>query len=282
MPWTPEVIARETFYAHISSRTFPDAAVAKLKLGPLIASRTKSDIANSAIDCVYAQYIVSGFMKVVLPQCETILAAGDLMLHDGATPVRLQSNGVEYEVITCMIPKHQLACDDWLPSAILRQQTLISPIRSCLSHFATNLETASSTELLATLDAFVALVPAGTRTALGNSERMSKLAKSDQLRRILLFVHENLSDPELNPSTVAAEFRISNRYVHMLFAQMNTSFMVYVADRRLEKIKNDIQSQSLSAIPIATIANRWGYREWSTFFRAFKARHGTSPSNLRR
>ena len=129
MPWTPEVIARETFYAHISSRTFPDAAVAKLKLGPLIASRTKSDIANSAIDCVYAQYIVSGFMKVVLPQCETILAAGDLMLHDGATPVRLQSNGVEYEVITCMIPKHQLACDDWLPSAILRQQEVPTQYR---------------------------------------------------------------------------------------------------------------------------------------------------------
>lgn len=97
------------------------------------------------------------------------------------------------------------------------------------------------------------------------------------LGTILQFIDERIQDPDLGPSQAANEFHISKRYVHKVFAAVGMTFGTYVTLRRLDRVSKDLISESTQGEHIRSIAWRWGFRDITTFNRAFKRRFGCSP-----
>lgn len=95
------------------------------------------------------------------------------------------------------------------------------------------------------------------------------------------FLQRNLSDPELAPRRAAAEFGISVRLVHRLFAEAGTSFGRALLGRRLEACRRSLCDPAQTGRAISDIAFAWGFNELSHFSRTFKARFGESPRRYR-
>jgi AraC family transcriptional activator of tynA and feaB len=106
-------------------------------------------------------------------------------------------------------------------------------------------------------------------------------AYTDKLfTRICSIVRARLADPELTPSTVAAEARISIRYLQKLFSARGTTCGHYIHSLRLDQASRLLQRRSLSRSgePLGEIAFACGFLDYAHFSRKFRERFGHPPS----
>lgn len=87
------------------------------------------------------------------------------------------------------------------------------------------------------------------------------------------YIHSNLAD-ELTLSTLSQHFFISKGYISRLFRDyMGISVHQYILSLRLEGCRKGIQA----GIPITTVVDMYGFRDYSSFYRAFKNTFLVSP-----
>ena len=113
-------------------------------------------------------------------------------------------------------------------------------------------------------------------------EDMVGTAVTDVRRiQIRCFIEANLRDPELTPGRVAEVFRISRRYVRMLFAQDGETVSSYILRRRLEECAHQMRDAAWQGRTITEIAFDWGFSSTAHFSRVFKEQYGVSPRQFR-
>ena len=115
-------------------------------------------------------------------------------------------------------------------------------------------------------------------TALPPETRQQAMAS-----RIQAFIRQNLHDPELTPSMIAAAHHISLSYLYRIFQPQlqGDTVAAWIRTRRLEGARRDLADASLRTTPIHAIAARWGFPRASDFTRAFRAAYGLSPKECR-
>jgi AraC-like DNA-binding protein len=92
------------------------------------------------------------------------------------------------------------------------------------------------------------------------------------------YVETRLTDPDLDPSTIAHALHVSVRTLHRAFAGREASVMEHVRQRRLEHARTDLLSTTRT---VAEIAARWHFHDSSHYIRAHKKRYGETPTSLR-
>lgn len=102
------------------------------------------------------------------------------------------------------------------------------------------------------------------------------------LARIDAFIGHNLGDPELSPSAVAARHSMSLRRLQLLFRERGESVAATIRRRRLEGCREALADPGQPAVPVHTVALRWGFTNASVFSRLFRDTYGASPSEFRR
>lgn len=100
-------------------------------------------------------------------------------------------------------------------------------------------------------------------------------------RRILQYLSENLRDPNLTPTTIAAVNGISRRYLGKLFEGRGVPITRYVWDQRLERCRRELEDPRSAHKQITEIAFSWGFSSASHFSRKFRDRFGMSPTQAR-
>src|SRR5262245_36403311 len=63
MPWTPELVD-SAFDARVESLSLENGVVGRVRMTPIVAVKTKQNIANSADECIHGNLILSGELKV--------------------------------------------------------------------------------------------------------------------------------------------------------------------------------------------------------------------------
>ncbi|MGD9530904.1 MAG: helix-turn-helix domain-containing protein, partial [Pseudonocardia sp.] len=96
------------------------------------------------------------------------------------------------------------------------------------------------------------------------------------------FVAVNLNDPQLDAERIAAEFFVSTRTLHRMFARHDLTVANWIKERRLEACRRALCSRSWENVPIGQIAAHHGISNASFFSRAFATRFGMTPRNFRR
>jgi AraC-like DNA-binding protein len=91
----------------------------------------------------------------------------------------------------------------------------------------------------------------------------------------------SLSTPDLRLVQIAANQRVSARYVQYLFDQSGTSFTRFVLEHRLLLAHRLLRDPSNRSRKISDIAVAAGFSDISYFNRAFKARFGATPTDVR-
>jgi AraC-like DNA-binding protein len=106
----------------------------------------------------------------------------------------------------------------------------------------------------------------------GRAARLAAI-KSDILARLHLST--------LSPDQIAAQHRVSSRYIRKLFEQEGLSFSAFVLRERLSRARLMLTDRRFGHLTIAQIAYENGFGDISHFNRAFRRRFEASPSDIR-
>ncbi|WP_414463747.1 AraC family transcriptional regulator [Hyphomicrobium sp. DY-1] len=281
MPWTPEFYGRD-FAGRVESVALANGAIGRVRMSPIVAIKTKSNISQSPIDCIHGNLIISGELKVDQGDTSNIAKRGDLVLYESFSPVTLTErpdapcDNLAFIIPTSAFPKAQ-DVDHKFSNVLIPSEKLVGPLAGCLTMLAQTLCTAPAEELAALFQACISLLPMSV--GFIECDRQPNIPKNYLLARLLDYIDHNLSDPELSPPHVAEQFGISVRYLHKLFVQFGTTFSAHVTTERLKRIKWDLEVSSGRRPSISALAYRWGFNDLSTFHRAFKKQFGCTPSN---
>jgi AraC-like DNA-binding protein len=116
---------------------------------------------------------------------------------------------------------------------------------------------------------------------LRNEDAGFSRALDHQRRRLLAYIANHLSDPQLDVRKAATGCGISTRYVHLLMRATRRTFSRYLLEHRLEKCRLALQARR-DLRSITEIAFEWGFNDTSHFSRSFRHRYGVSPREARR
>ena len=120
--------------------------------------------------------------------------------------------------------------------------------------------------------------------ALQSDERVltsgNSSVRAGHLARIESYVRRHRDDADLGPEEVAAACGISVRYLHELLRDTNRTLGAWLRDQRLAAAREDL-SNPADRRSIGTIACARGFSDQAQFSRAFRARYGLTPKDVR-
>ena len=115
------------------------------------------------------------------------------------------------------------------------------------------------------------------RIAAGASHR---LTRPDLFHLIDGHLRTNIGSVRPAPA-LAAEFGISERTFHRIFADRETTFERHVLHLRVELFRDLLRRKSLTGISIARLAHQCGFADAAHATRTFKIRFGVTPRDYR-
>jgi AraC-like DNA-binding protein len=95
------------------------------------------------------------------------------------------------------------------------------------------------------------------------------------------YVERHLADPDLGLASIARALGCSKRTLHKLFAGEAVTVGRLILERRLERCRAELVDPAMAGRTITEIAHAWGFNDLQHFSRAFKARFGAAPRELR-
>ena len=111
-----------------------------------------------------------------------------------------------------------------------------------------------------------------------NEQSSVSKQRQDKLIETVMEYIDNNYQKKLVLSDVAEHFYVSKSTItHLFRSKLNTSFLKYVTDKRLEVASNYI----LNDIPLEDIYPKVGFADYQTFYRAFKQKYGVNPSDYK-
>ena len=129
-------------------------------------------------------------------------------------------------------------------------------------------------------DAMLGLVANAYRQVLGSSIDHNSLGAAHRVR-VINYIEENLGDPTLTPTRIAAAFRITTRYLHHLFSEEDETVARYILRRRLEECARALTSPTQRKRTITSIAFDHGFSSATHFGRVFRSRYELTPRDYR-
>jgi AraC-like DNA-binding protein len=117
---------------------------------------------------------------------------------------------------------------------------------------------------------------------LGETHLPDDNAAADAQRiRVLQYIGNHLSDPDLTHDRVAEALHIAPRTLHRLFEDEPYTVTEHIRRQRLESARRDLADPLFRNRSIAGVAARWGFLNQAHFTRAFQSRYGMTPSAIR-
>ena len=91
----------------------------------------------------------------------------------------------------------------------------------------------------------------------------------------------SLGDGDFGPADLAREFKVSERYVRMVFHSAGESMSGFLLRRRLERAGQLLCNEFYARRTITNIALECGFNSASHFGQSFRQRFGLTPSQFR-
>jgi AraC family transcriptional regulator, positive regulator of tynA and feaB len=242
--------------------------------------RTSRDARLDGTDHYGAIFQFAGRSTLVQNGRVTELAVGDIALVDSRQPVTYISENRPGRWLGLNLPRQSLVSHLGLePESGLcsHAQTPVSRLLFQLIQEATDGHDLSP----GLAEPYMQLA---IRDLLGAvfavSDRPSISSHSDKLFiRVCGIIRAHFADPDVGPSQVAAEARISLRYLQKLFTLRGSSCSYFINALRLDHAARLIRHRASmkTGQPLNAIAYASGFRDYTHFARAFRQRFGHAP-----
>jgi AraC-like DNA-binding protein len=247
--------------------------------------RTPARIAWASEDYFLVSIQAQGSGTVVQDGRSARLAPGDFALYDSTRPYALHFDGAFQQYVlklpgptlrTALRDTHHLTATSvsgtrgagHLMIGMIR--TLAADIDALAPESAVAVADSVTQILIAGLSA----LPAAHRPALSNLTALHR-------EQIKACVRARLREPGLSVAGIAAHLRLSPSTLHRAWLGEPCSLADWIWAQRLDAARRDLCDPALHARSVSEIAFSWGFNDAAHFSRAFRARFGCAPSELR-
>jgi AraC-like DNA-binding protein len=214
---------------------------------------------------------------------QEVVAPGELMAVDLSAPYDFSWSG--HGAAGCIqIPMDQLG----LPVHVVRRAVgnvrdspLYRLVAQHVAHVAADADRLTAGRAAPALGA--ASVELARALLVSAAHLDSREVRADTLlTRVLAYVRQHLTDPELRPSTIAAAHNVSLRHLYKVCAQADLSLEQWIIGERLRGAREELLRPGDRPRSVAAIARGWGFRDPTHFTRRFLAANGMTPTEWRR
>jgi len=270
------------FHSEASIRVLPNLTICSISTTPNRVRRTQALVSDGSDDLVFT-ILLQGEAVATQANREARLEAGEALLWLNELPGGW-SYDVPIEFLTLAIPKAVLSPSLAHPEDLRLQ--VISRERDALRFLTRYVRLLHDTrgemppELKAVSSAhigdLVALVLGASRDV---ADRRG--VRASRLSAIKADIRLNLGNRDLSAESIAARHGISPRYIRSLFSTEETNFTHFLLGLRLAKVHRRLGDPRYVHHTISAIAFECGFGDLSYFNRAFRAKYGATPSDVR-
>jgi AraC-like DNA-binding protein len=273
------------FEASATRRDLGELRVWWVTGSPMSAQRARRHISASAVGDYLLALHITGAARASQDGRDVDLGPGDFALFDSARPYSIAFRAARsFAHVIYQVPRASLDARGRAGEATaLRVPAVSAPGRLASPYLralaAAPRPAADEAPGQAFVDIALDLVAGALRATAGHpGGPPCDAAQAGELRTCAL---AHLGDPDLSPESIARANYMSVRQLHRLFASEELSFAAWVREQRLRRCRDDLADPRLRHLPVSEIAGRWGYRSPAHFTRAFSARFGVTPRELR-
>ncbi len=273
----------DDFTGHLDSGGSGDIHVFHIRADEHAVHRSHSLIARGSSKYYKFSLLLEGDGLIVQEGRETALRAGDMAIYDTDRPYSLVfADTVRMGIV--MFPKELIE----LPAEAVRELTarrfrgddgIGAMVRPYLTQLVAQSEGLDGHLARRLARSAVDLV--GTLLEEHAAERPSTGGHEAIMRRVLDYIDDHLSSPDLCPAEIASAHYISVRHLHALFNTHGTSVSTTIRTRRLERTYDELVNPSYGDRSVTTIALANGFVDPAHFSRTFRAHYGMPPSAVR-
>ena len=247
--------------------------------------RTPAKIAGASEDYFLVSIQSQGRGRVSQDGRDALLQPGDFALYDSTRPYTLSFDG-DFQQYVLMLPgptlRTVLRDTQALTATTVTGQRgaghlMIGMIRTLAADIGTlapESAAAVADSVTQILVAGLAALPAARSEALSQCQAFHR----EQVRAL---VRARLRDPGLNVGAIARQLRLSPSTLHRAWAGEACSLSDWIWAQRLDAARRDLCDPALAGRSVSQIAFSWGFNDAAHFSRAFRARFGCAPSDLR-
>lgn len=270
------------FFVRIRHREVADSGVTHICSSNYIVRNLPAGIERSVHHDFYLHYIVSGTIDAVQDAQYDAISDGSMFVLDNARPfeLNLRSKGVfdTHVVRLCRTPLLERQHAGLLAfGRRFAQHRLMPLLRMNLVQLARTGDSATHQEigfLGQTVGHLVHLI-------LSDDSMETVLSRTTEAWRLIrMEIDRHICDQGFTLEILAARLGVSIRYVQKVCAAQQCTFSGYLRDRRIELAAQQLRERG-DTVSVEEIALACGFREPSTFYRAFKSRYGMTPGNFR-
>ncbi|MEW1828120.1 helix-turn-helix domain-containing protein [Streptomyces sp. NPDC088196] len=273
----------EGFSADIREHGLGSLSLLETSVEPHRGRRTRRQVNANTRDVIGLHFINSGRQAVDLQGRRVILGPGDAMIWDGSAtggyeilePLKKTTLIVPRAVAATVLPSYRNSFVQPLPGDhpptrfLIRMLSLLCEQLPLMDDGARQ----ASAHLIAEL-----LKPLGELHG-DNSAQPLRVSRPALRERVLDYIGQNLADPALVPTAIAAAHGVSVRTLYSAVEGLGVSLARYIRDQRLARCYDALL---FGADPIGTIALKNGFKSAAHFSTAFRERYGSTPREVRR
>jgi AraC-like DNA-binding protein len=273
------------FRASIEARSLGVVDVIDVQCEAHQVARSASDIRRQPSDTYYVYEQIGPGAWLEQAGRRMQVGRGDVVLADPNIELATGAAG-SFDFRVFRVPRHAvdpyLAVPDRMPMLRLRSDSAESAlVRGCLTALWAHAQALDPRVAEPVTLALVRLVALCAGVAPNMTDELASTQPSALLQRALLYLARHFADSELSPPSVARALGVSVRALHLAFEPSGRSFSERLSEHRLDEARALLTSPLTMSRPIAEIACDVGFRDLSTFYRAFRAKWGLTPARAR-
>ena len=277
--------AAAPFHGRIDLRDLAGLTVSQICSTAQRVVRTPKFIAQSDQGCYLVNIQREGRSVLRQGRHDVVLEPGDLTVYASDRPYELMFDD-DFRQTVLLVPAPALQAlmpdiDRHLARPIDKSCSA-NPLLVQLADSLHGLDPAAPLPVLqAGAESLMQVLAAALKVSGGDVAPASTRLARYHLERIKQYVKTHLHDPSLSVSRVAAATGLSSAHVHRLFAAEGGTFGTWLWSQRLDACRRELNSPLRHSLTLAELAYRWGFKDYSHFSKAFKARFGMSPRDCR-
>jgi AraC-like DNA-binding protein len=253
---------------------------------PHTVVRSRQATGGGRGEYLYLCGLSAGEMGVAQDGRQAVTRAEELVCFDN-TRVYTLAMRERFSMVTLMLPHRLVGLAPGATTALTAVAwstnrgiaALLWPVIMGLGRHLAELDDQSAQQLESGIASLIgALFGERLRTNAGDPEAMRQAL----VLRIQAFARDHLSDPRLDPATLARRHNISLRYLQKLFHEQDLSPASWIRDERLASCRAELLDPRLAHLTVAAIGARSGLPGASHFSRLFRERYGVTPQEFRR
>lgn len=278
-------VDRQGFYGYMSYLDLGGVRFLELKASGSTVTRTRSHVRYGAQPAYLVRLAISGDLTAAQDGCDVRLRDGDFTLCDTSRPYKVFFREPS-DILVIRIPKERLL------QYIGRPEAMIG-VRMAGDGGLSGLVSRHLKDLWGATPDFIthgasARMVEMTMQLLASAYSVIPQAKADRFwlrsthrSQIMELIEQRLTDPDLTPTSIAAQLQMTTWYLHRVFSGGTETVSRYILKRRLDKCAAALGDPLQASRSITDIAFGFGFNSLPHFCRVFRERFGSRPGEFR-